>query len=114
MEFKNWEFENSEFKNLEFENSEFEDSEFENSDFGISEFEYLEFENSGFENSEFENLEFETYVCVKGCGPIWLPVDGFLGIGLFQNMFEDLLMYTNNFCFGYIALFCFFETFLVG
>ena len=27
-------------------------------------------------------------------------------------MFHNLLMYTNNFCFGYIAVSCFFETFL--
>ena len=38
----------------------------------------------------------------------------FLGLGLFQNMFHDLLIYANTFCFGYIALSCFFETFLGG
>ena len=26
-------------------------------------------------------------------------------------MFHNLLMYTDNFCFGYIAVSCFFETF---
>ena len=37
------------------------------------------------------------------------------GKGLFQNMFQNLLINTNNkFCFGYIALFCFFETFPDG
>ena len=29
-------------------------------------------------------------------------------------MFQNLLSYTNNFCFQYIALTCFFETFLGG
>ena len=37
-----------------------------------------------------------------------------LGLGLFQNMFHNLLIYTNNFCFGYIAVSCFFETFPPG
>ena len=35
-------------------------------------------------------------------------------LGLFKNMLHNLLMYTNNFCFGYIAVSCFFETFLAG
>ena len=39
------------------------------------------------------------------------PSGWFLGLGLFQNMFHNLLIYTNNFCFGYITVFCFFETF---
>ena len=34
-----------------------------------------------------------------------------LGLGLFQNMFHILLIYTNNFCFGYITVSCFFETY---
>ena len=29
-------------------------------------------------------------------------------------MFQNLLIYTNNFCFGYIAVSCFFETFPAG
>ena len=32
-------------------------------------------------------------------------------IGLLQNMFHNLLIYTNNFCFGYITVSCFFQTF---
>ena len=28
-------------------------------------------------------------------------------------MYHNLLVYTNNFCFGYIAVSCFFQTFLV-
>ena len=43
-------------------------------------------------------------------GPFWLPADRFWGAGLFQNMFHNLLMYTDNFCFGHIAVSCFFET----
>ena len=39
------------------------------------------------------------------------PSGWFLGLGLFQNMFHNPLIYTNNFCFGYITVFCFFETF---
>ena len=42
------------------------------------------------------------------------PRGWFLGLGLFQNMFHNLLIYTNKFCFGYIAVSCFFETFLAG
>jgi len=42
------------------------------------------------------------------------PGRWFLGLGLFQNMFHNLLIYTNNFCFGYITVPCFFETFLGG
>ena len=38
----------------------------------------------------------------------------FLGLGLFQNMFHNLLIYTNNFCCVYIAVYCFFETFPAG
>ena len=38
----------------------------------------------------------------------------FLGLGIFQNMFLNLLIYTNNFWFGYIAVSCFFETFPAG
>ena len=37
-----------------------------------------------------------------------------MGLGLFQNMFHNLLIYTNNFCFGYFAVSCFFETFPAG
>ena len=37
-----------------------------------------------------------------------------LGLGLFQKMCHNLLIYTDNFCFGDLALSCFFETFLVG
>ena len=36
------------------------------------------------------------------------------GLGLFQNMFHNLLMYSSNFCFGYVDLSCFFENFPVG
>ena len=32
-----------------------------------------------------------------------------LGLGLFQNMLH-ILMYIDNFCFGHIAVSCFFET----
>ena len=42
------------------------------------------------------------------------PSRWFLGLGLFQNIFYNLLMYTNNFCFGYITVSCFFETFPGG
>ena len=35
-----------------------------------------------------------------------------MSLGLFQNMFHNLLIYTNNFCFGFITVSCFFETFL--
>ena len=38
----------------------------------------------------------------------------FLGLGLFQNMFHNLLIYSDHFCFGYIAVSFFFETFPVG
>ena len=41
-------------------------------------------------------------------------MSSFLGLDLFQNMFHNLLIYTNNFCFGYIAVSCFFETFPGG
>ena len=37
-----------------------------------------------------------------------------MGLALFQNMFHNLLIYTNNFCFGYIAVSCLFETFPGG
>ena len=37
-----------------------------------------------------------------------------MGLGLFQNMFHNLLMHANNFCFGYINVSCFFETFPDG
>ena len=33
------------------------------------------------------------------------------GLGFFQNMFHNLL---NNFCFWYIDVSCFFETFLAS
>ena len=35
----------------------------------------------------------------------------FLGVGLFQIIFYNLLMYTNSFCFGYITLSFFLESF---
>ena len=38
----------------------------------------------------------------------------FWGWGQVQQLFWDLLTYTNNFYFGIIALFCFFETFSGG
>ena len=38
----------------------------------------------------------------------------FLGLGSGPKTFWDLLTLTNNFYFGNIALFCFFETFSVG
>ena len=44
---------------------------------------------------------------IFGLSPFWMD----LGLGLFQNMFHNLLMYTDNFFFGYIAVSCFFETF---
>ena len=43
--------------------------------------------------------------------PFLIPSGGFLGLGLFQNVFHNLLIYTNNSCFGYINVSCFFETF---
>ena len=46
--------------------------------------------------------------------PFLLPADVFLGLGWFLNMFQNLLIYTNNFCFGYITVTCFFETFPGG
>ena len=42
------------------------------------------------------------------------PSGWFLGLGLFQNMFHNPLIYNNNFCFGFITVSCFFETFLGG
>ena len=57
-------------------------------EFEDSEFENSEFETSDFENLEFENLQFEN-----------------------KALFHNLLKYTNHFCFGYIAVPCFFETF---
>ena len=51
---------------------------------------------------------------MKGFWPFLTPSGWFLGLGLFQNMFQNLLIYTNNFCFGYIAVSCFFETFPAG
>ena len=51
---------------------------------------------------------------LKGFWPYLTPSGWFLGLGLFQNMFHNLLMYTDNFCFGYIAVSCFFETFPGG
>ena len=35
-------------------------------------------------------------------------------LGLFQNMFHNFLKYTKRFCFWYITLSCFFETFPAG
>ena len=35
----------------------------------------------------------------------------YFGFRLIPNMLHNLLMYTNNFYFGYIAVSCFFETF---
>ena len=37
-----------------------------------------------------------------------------IGSGLIPKHFYNLLMYTNNFCFGYITVSCFFETFPDG
>ena len=37
-----------------------------------------------------------------------------LELGIFQNSFHNLLIYTNNFCFGYNTVTCFFETFSCG
>ena len=42
------------------------------------------------------------------------PSGWFLGLGLFQNMFHNLLIYTSNFFLGYITVSCFFETFPAG
>ena len=41
---------------------------------------------------------------------LFVPTDLVLGLGLFQKMFHNLLMYTDNFCFGHITGSCFFET----
>ena len=51
---------------------------------------------------------------IEGFWPILTPSGWFLGLGLFQNKFQNLLIYTNKFCFGYIAVSCFFETFPGG
>ena len=51
---------------------------------------------------------------MRGFWPFLTPSGWFLGLALFQNMFHNLLIYTNNFCFGYIAVSCFFETFPGG
>ena len=48
---------------------------------------------------------------LNGFQPFLTPSGWFLGLGLFRNMFHNLLIYTNNFCFGYITVSCFFETF---
>ena len=50
---------------------------------------------------------------MNGLWPFLTPSGWFLGLGLFQNLFHNLLIYTNNFCFGYITVSCFFETFPV-
>ena len=42
------------------------------------------------------------------------PSGWFLGLGLFKNMFLSLLIYTNNFCSGYLAVSGFFETYVGG
>ena len=34
---------------------------------------------------------------------LFAPTATFLGPGSFKNMFHDFWIYTNNFCFGYIA-----------
>ena len=36
------------------------------------------------------------------------------GLCLFQNMFHNLLLYTNKFCFGCIAVSCFYKALMVG
>ena len=41
---------------------------------------------------------------MKGYWPFLTLSGWFLGLGLFQNMFHNLLIYTNNFCFGYIII----------
>ena len=51
---------------------------------------------------------------MNGFQLFFTPSGWFLGLGLSQNMFQNLLIYTNNFCFGYIAVSCFFETFPAG
>ena len=51
---------------------------------------------------------------IKMFWPFLAPSGWFLGLALFQNMFHNLLIYTNNFCFGYIAVSCLFETFPGG
>ena len=51
---------------------------------------------------------------MKGFSPFLTSSGWFLGLGLFQNMFHNLIIYTNNFCFGWIAVSCFFETLPAG
>ena len=46
--------------------------------------------------------------------PFLTPSIWFFGLGLFQNMFHNLLIYTHNFDFGYITVSCFLETFPGG
>ena len=43
--------------------------------------------------------------------PFWRSADGFLGLGLFQHMFHNLLIYTYKYCFGCVVVFCFFKAF---
>ena len=42
------------------------------------------------------------------------PIGWFLGLGSLQSMVHDLLIYTDNFCYGNVAVMCFFETLLAG
>ena len=58
----------------------------------------------------------EILIYLRVLRTFWFPLDclSFFGIGLFKNMFHDLLIYIKIICFGYITLSYFFETFLSG
>ena len=69
--------------------------------------------------SKFKIMEPLTKTCLKpkkslGLKDLWpflTPNGWFFGRDLFQNMFHKVSIYTNNFCFGYINVSCFFESF---
>ena len=51
---------------------------------------------------------------IERFGPFLTSRGWFLGLDLFPNKFHNLLIYTNNFCFGYISVSWFLETFPGG
>ena len=54
---------------------------------------------------EYVNFQFENVALLR---PI-LPPQIFFSLGLFHNMFHNLITKTNNYCIGYMAPYCFFE-----